>query len=171
MSQKPKLTDQGEIMHRQAGFSLLEVMIAGVVTALGLAGTAALLLTSLAQTSAAQDRTMAGMLARHGADLLRLSATPAAVTAPTGPAPESCVSPGACSPAGFAAHNRRHWDRLVALHLPEGHGLICNDASPRDGSLDAPACDGSGPLVIKLFWTDTGATPPAQRLTLAVPGL
>lgn len=158
-------------MRRQAGFSLLEVMIAGVVTALGLAGTAALLTFSLAQTSAARDVTIAGQLARQLSETIRL--TPAAEDSYFGPpaaSPPACEGAANCTPAEFAAASLARWAARVTRTLPGGSGLACRDATPEDGTAAAPACDGAGPLVVKLFWTDPGADSLPRRFALQVPG-
>jgi hypothetical protein len=118
-------------------------MIAGLVSALGLAGTAALLLISMAQTSAARDRTIAEGLATNLSESIQLS-------------------------PGDWDTEYDGWRDQVAQSLPGGAGLACRDATPGDGTPGNPACDKTGPLVIKLFWDDL-ANQSDMRHVLVVP--
>lgn len=158
-------------MEGQRGFSLLEVMVAGVVTALGLSGVAALLLASTASTSAAHLDTRAAMLARHLHATVALSPDAAGTFLATPPvtAPD-CARDDACPPADFAAYNYRQWRLAVATELPGGIGLVCRDASPGDGTGADPACDGDGPITVKIFWRDPGSQEfGAHRLWMSAP--
>jgi len=157
-------------MWANRGFSLLEVMVAGVVTALGLSGVAALLLAGTAGTSAAHLDTRAAMLARHLSATIALS--PAAATAflaDPPPVTTDCAQDNPCTAEQFAAYNLRQWRLAVAEQLPDGRGLVCRDATPDDGSWAEPACDGVGPLAVKVFWREPGSPDsPADRLSMAI---
>lgn len=142
-------------MRREAGFSLLEVMVAGAVTATGLAGIAALLLQSMVSTSRNLERSDADRLAQELAALMEM--TPAAVDVFLVPPPLSarqCDGASDCTPAEFATGAYKRWQVAVASTLPAGEATICEDSSPEDGSPEATECDGEGPVVIKLFWAD-----------------
>ena len=143
--------------HRQQGFSLLEVMIAGLVSALGLAGTAALLLFSLAQTSAARDRTVAARMTADLAEIMLIA-----------PAAWQDASHPSELGAGFASHELAAWQLRINATLPGGQGLVCRDGTPFDGSPALPACDDAGAWVVKVFWkrSDNGLW---RRSVLAVP--
>lgn len=138
----------------ERGFSLIEVMVAGAVTATGLAGVTALLMSSVINTSVAEQRTIAALQARQLADMMALTpqamltylADPPAITA-------DCAA-ATCDVVQFAEYNQRIWRIAVATYLPGGRGLVCRDATPDDGTLAEPGCDGTGPMVIKLFWND-----------------
>jgi type IV pilus assembly protein PilV len=151
-------------MHQHKGFSLIEVMAAGVVASLGLSGVAALLITSVSSTSEAEHRTVAQLLASQLAELVLLN--PQADTVWLAPAPGSAPGCGAgsnCSAEQFAARNYLDWQLQLALVLPQGTGLVCRDSQPQDGDAGSAACDGVGTRVIKLFWA---APEGAQRLVL-----
>ncbi len=158
-------------MRTQRGFSLLEILVAATVTALGLAGVTALLLTSTVGTAASHQKTQAAMLARQLAGMAALTPDQTGVflrdpqTTTT-----DCTGMAACSTEQFAAYNHRQWVVGVASLLRDGHGLVCRDASPDDGSIVEPACDGAGPLTAKIFWTGSGGGEyEAQRLSVVMP--
>jgi len=141
-------------MRSQGGFSLLEVMVAGVVASLGLSGLAALLIASVSGTTQAEHHTVALLLATELAELMSISPDDPGVwlAEPPESAPECGLASG-CTAAQFAARNYLDWRLRTALDLPQGAGLACRDSSPDDGDAALPACDGAGSLVVKLFWT------------------
>jgi type IV pilus assembly protein PilV len=143
-------------MRTQSGFSLLEVLVAGAILAVGLAGIAALLLRSIAATQWAESRTTASFLADSLAAWMRVSPDQEATFAGTPPAPEGprCMAPGSCPPGQFARDALAWWQADVAASLPGGSGLVCRDGTPRDGTAGSPQCDGAGMLVIKIFWQE-----------------
>ncbi len=155
-------------MHNQGGFSLLEVLVAGLVSALGLAGTAAMLAFSLAQTSAARDRTTAGMLAGEMAEIIRLA--PSGRQAFVADQPQVTCQPGDnCAAGDFAATEALNWRRQVAAQLSGGRGIVCLDTTPHDGDAARPGCEGVGPMVIKVFWIDAGRNQTGRRLVRVAP--
>jgi len=157
--------------HRQAGFSLLEVMVAGVIMSSGLAGIAALLLSAVAGTSASADRSHAVMLADNMINLVGLSPDdPGAFLQPPGIPAMDCNFASGCSSAQFASHGLRAWQAQVASYLPGGQGTVCRDNTPHDGSRVADQCDGSGPIYIKIFWEPRPGSADSQpRLVQRVP--
>lgn len=151
-------------MHRQGGFSLLEVMVAGVVASLGLSGLAALLIASVSGTAQAEHRTVAQLLAGQLAEFILLSETADEVWLNGPPVSAPACGPGSnCTALQFAARNYLDWQLRAGLDLPGGSGLTCRDGSPQDGSAALPACDGAGPWVVKVFWQAVDAE---QRLVL-----
>ena len=129
-------------MRYQGGFSLLEVMIAATVLSVGFSGLSLLSLQGIAATMAARQHSEAVLLASEIGVLMRLS------------------------PAGFSQW-QAGWEQRVAASLPNGVAQVCLDGTPDDGSMAAPACDGNGPTVVKLFWREAGSG--EQRLSW-VPG-
>jgi type IV pilus assembly protein PilV len=151
-------------MHAQRGFSLLETMIAGAVASLGLSGVAALLIASVSGTAGSGYRTQALDLAIQMAETMRLAPAQESVYLAPPPVVAPPCGPGdGCDTAQFAASNSHGWHLRVGLSLPTGVGMICRDATPDDGGADAPACDGIGEVVVKLFWVEPDGE---QRLVL-----
>lgn len=144
----------------QRGFSLMEVMVAGVITSAGLAGIAGLLLTSVLHTGDAGEQLTASLLtAKLAANIsMARAAGPAWLAEPPAIAPD-CAAPAGCDPASFAAHSLRRWQTDLTASLPGSQGLVCRDSTPVDGTPSAPACDGQGAFAIKLFWHDAQGEP------------
>ena len=157
--------------HRQRGFSLLEVMVAGIIMSSGLAGVAALMLTAVVGTSDVADRTTASFLADSLASLVEISPSQAAVFLQSAPADIlACNQTRPCSAAEFAGSNYRSWQQEVIRHFPGGTGTVCFDATPDDGTAADHQCDGNGSLHIKIFWRQrTGSDGLDSRVARALP--
>lgn len=140
---------------RQAnsGFSLLEVLVATTVFALGLAGIAALLLTSISGSAQARREGIAAMAAASLAEQIRLN--PLAVDRYLDPPvniSKICNGESPCTPAQQADYDFRLWRLDLADRIRNAGGLVCRDETPQDGVEGNGHCDGAGPLVIKIFW-------------------
>lgn len=135
------------------GFSLLEVLIATTVFALGLAGFAALLLTSIAGSQQARREGIAAMAAASLAEQIRLN--PLAISRYLDP-PDNisriCNGESPCTPEQQADYDFRLWQLELADRIRNARGLVCRDETPQDGVEGNGHCDGAGPLVIKIFW-------------------
>jgi type IV pilus assembly protein PilV len=137
---------------RDQGFTLIEVLIALVVLAIGMLGIAALYIEGLRASRSALVRSEAVVLASNMAD--RIRANPEAGAAYGQPAANNpnanCVAGGAgCSPAQMAAHDLRVWLDAIAAQLPEGSGTVeFEDVSPNDG---IPAA-----FDVTVTWTEAG---------------
>jgi len=136
-----------------SGFSLLEVLIATTVFSVGLAGLATLLLTSINGSAQARQEGLAAMAAANLAEQIRLN--PVALNHYLNP-PETisriCMGGDNCSPEEQADYDFRLWQIELADAIKSARGLVCSDATPRDGVAGDDRCDGAGPLVIKIFW-------------------
>lgn len=137
--------------NRQTGFSLLEVLIAIVITSIGLLGLAAMQATGLRNNHSAYHRSQATVLAYDIADRMRSNAssmgsytTPVAVDEAEvvealveGEAvveeetPEvdlsGCKSTSGCSAALLAQNDLAEWNADLAAYLPLGTGAIAFD--------------------------------------------
>jgi len=149
---------------RQSGFSLLEVLIAIVITSIGLLGLAAMQATGLRNNHSAYHRSQATVLAYDIADRMRSNAssmgsyvTPVAVvTPPDGADPDvdtpvidlsGCASTSGCSADLLAQSDLAQWNTDLAAALPGGTGAIAlaggiftisvNWDDNRDGLVDA----------------------------------
>ncbi len=153
------------------GFSLLEVLIASSVFSVGLAGVAALLLTSINQSAQARREGLATMAAASLAEQIRLN--PVALNHylnPTDTLSKICLGIGNCLPGQQADYDFRLWQIELAEAIKSARGLVCHDATPMDGDAGDDRCDGAGPLVIKIFWTGPNRAEQIayHRLTLEV---
>ncbi|MBP6903182.1 MAG: type IV pilus modification protein PilV [Burkholderiaceae bacterium] len=152
------------------GIVLIEAMIAVLLLSMAALGYAAMQMRGLSGNAGAMWRSKATLLANDMADRLRANRSgvlagnyndrSGAATAP------SCGSTSNCTPANMAALDHAQWNATIARELPGGSGAVCRDASPDDGTAEAPACDGQGDVfAVKLFWRERGE---AARLSMAV---
>ena len=155
-----------------SGFSLIEVLIASTIFSLGLAGFSALLLTSIISSAEARREGIASIAAANLAEQLRLN--PVALDRYVNP-PEYvsriCNGEVHCTPGQQADYDFRLWQLDLADSIRNARGLICRDGTPADGVDGDGHCDGTGPLVIKIFWHGQGAENGAtkqHRYTLEV---
>jgi type IV pilus assembly protein PilV len=105
------------------GFSLVEVLVALVVLAVGMLGVASLFATSMHAGSGAIARMQAVSLAGDLADRIRANrrAGTAYMNAGTG-ANNNCIGPGSvsCTPDQMAANDIYVWQRQLAQAFPGG---------------------------------------------------
>jgi type IV pilus modification protein PilV len=136
-----------------SGFSLLEVLIATTVFSLGLAGFAALLLTSMTGSAQARREGIAAIAAANLSEQIRMN--PGALNRYLNP-PDTlsiiCAGDSQCSPEQQADYDFRLWQLELADSIQNARGLVCRDGTPRDGVEGNSHCDGTGPVVIKIFW-------------------
>lgn len=137
------------IQNRNQGFTLIEVMVAALVLAIGVLGLATTMLLGLKSDQSAYFRSQASAIAYDMADRIRLNRTAATSgtynnldttgTIPSDPACQS--SAGGCSSAQQAVMDVREWagnfvkvDSSItnfAPKLPNGRGVITRDAANR----------------------------------------
>ncbi len=140
-----------------AGFSLLEVLVATTVFSLGLAGFAALLLNSIIGSTQARREGIAAIAAASLSEQIRLN--PVALGRyldPPQDISEFCAGENLCTPEQQADYDFRLWQLELADSIQNARGLVCRDETPQDGVEGDDLCDGTGPLVIKIFWNGQG---------------
>jgi type IV pilus assembly protein PilV len=159
-------------MKANAGFTLIEVLIAMVVLAIGLLGLAALQTTSLRNNQSAYFRSQATQLAYDIADRVRINTNSSDPTTydnynnKTGTA-DDCVT-NTCTPAEMAGYDLSQWNAQLALQLPSGVGFICIDSTPDDGASTAGNCDSTGSAyAVKIFWDDGREGQANQMFTMS----
>jgi len=156
-----------------AGFSLLEVLIASTVFSVGLAGLAALLLTSIGGSADARREGIAVIAAASLATQIRVSRTALGrFLNPPEIVSRICTNGDQCTPEQQADYNFKLWQLELADSIRDARGIVCYDSTFEDGNREDSGCDGSGALGIKIFWDGPGdeANPIAspRRFVLAV---
>jgi type IV pilus assembly protein PilV len=108
-------------MNNIRGFSLVELMVAILVVAIGLLGLAGLQVTGLSSNHNAYLGTQATLLAQDMADRMRANAQGLASYTGTA-ASSSCGT--SCTPAQMAGNDLVQWNQTLAAQLPGGTGAI-----------------------------------------------
>ena len=136
---------------RSGGFSLLEVLIAVLVLAVGLLGIASLQLASHSFTESSMHRSQASTLAREMFERMRVNPAETKAgsyditTLPT--LSTDCEqAEGDCTPAELRQHDLRVWSERIATLLPGA-----------DASITTSANNGVDPVVVQitLQWNDS----------------
>jgi type IV pilus assembly protein PilV len=150
-------------MKANAGFTLIEVLIAVVILAGGLLGLAALQSAVIRNNQSAYFRSQATQLAYDIID--RMRSNQAGVTAGNynnGAANNSDCVANACTPAQMVGYDLAQWNaELTSIQngLPNSSGIVCLDSTPLDvpglPGTAAADCDGIGSnYAIKIWWDD-----------------
>lgn len=156
---------------KNAGFTLLEVLIAVVIFSIGLLGLAGLQGMGLKLTNDSMNRTVATLLANDMIDRMRANVAAATVTtlntAYNNPGKNYTANPtcygklangtadtsAQCTPTQMAQNDfadwygqlygaaASGWNGAIPAALPSGDGVVCIDSTPNDGTPSAPACD------------------------------
>ena len=162
-------------MQRCAGFTLLEVLVAMFVLAVGVLGAAGTQATSarlrqqaalesdavaLASSLAARMRVNPAQMALPDASNPYLQLDYDAAAGPPLAPPIQCFGTAACNAAQLAQFDVHELARGVHDAFPDGRILVCRDA----GSAAPPgwtcAAAGNAPVVVKIGWRKgTAATP------------
>ncbi len=118
------------IKYQQAGFTLVESMVALVVLAVGMLGVAALYIEGLRAERTSVLHTTAVNMAADIADRIRSNRTAGAAYAAAA-ANNNCVNGVAdCAPAALAADDMFVWQQDLVARLPGGTGNIVVAAGP-----------------------------------------
>ena len=117
----------------QSGFSLFEVLIAIVITAIGLLGLAVLQTTGLRNNQTAYHGSQAAVLAYDMSDRMRanpesinnyLSSYMTLAQATAAGVQEGCGTSGGCTTAQMAQNDLLEWNAAITEALPQGTGAI-----------------------------------------------
>jgi type IV pilus assembly protein PilV len=171
------------------GFTLIEVLVAVFVLAVGILGAVA------AQTAALRTRQGSALMSsgvqlasslaermRANADQMRApdASNPylqlrydAAAGAPAAP-PAACQAGAPCASAELAAFDLADVQQALYGAFPGGRGAVCRDAAIWDaarGALSWECAGGAGaPIVIKLGWRVPGVAEAAPLVAIALAG-
>ena len=149
---------------RARGFTLLEILIAVVVLALGIIGGVALQLAALRARHQAVLLSQATQLATGLAERMRANPSQAdiyltldydAFAAPSPAAPAAlCYAGAACAADQMAQSDLYDVKSQLPSQLPSGRVVICRDAGLWSGGKLRWACSGgvAAPVVIKIGW-------------------
>lgn len=155
---------------RQAGFTLVEVLVAIIVLSFGLLGMVGLQAASLQANRDARLQSVAIGLAKELAEMMRGNKDVALLAANnpylgsfasplTSPAPSYCLAAGSScpTPTDTAKAELTEWLSRVDSELPGARVVICNDSAPFDGGgLPQWACTSAGAadvVVVKIGWS------------------
>ncbi len=138
--------------HTQEGFSLVEVMVAMVIFAIGLLGVAALMASNMSYTTSSQYRTQATFMAYDILDRMRVNPDEAiqnntySIGIGTNPGAASCYNV-ACTPSQIAQADLTEWKDALNTLLPGG-----------DGSVTRVVAGGSTLFRVEVVWDESQAT-------------
>jgi type IV pilus assembly protein PilV len=145
-------------MNKMTGFSLVELLVAVLILAIGLTGLAALQIAGIRGNQTAYYRSVATQLAYDIAD--RMRSNPVGVTglfynSGTSGSDNTQCETSTCTPAQLAGYDLRRWNDELAARLPSGKGIVCLDSTPEIGSSSSAVCDGAGKAyAVKIWWDD-----------------
>ena len=119
-----------QVLSRQRGVSLIEVMMSVLIFSIGLIGLAGLMVMSTRSNHSAYLRTQVTFLASNMAD--RMSANPKGVWGgnynsaayPVAAASAGCDAGSACNSADLAIHDQRLWSDQLRTFLPNATATI-----------------------------------------------
>lgn len=132
--------------HRSRGFSMVEVLVSIVISAVGLLGFAKLQAAALSNTQTARTRSLVAMQAASLAAAMNANraywgsaAAPARVTMragtvsdPDGVLSATAACGGGCSPAQLAADDLQSWARTAQTQFPDHEAAVaCTTAALR----------------------------------------
>lgn len=148
---------------RTRGFTLLEILIAVLVLALGITGGVALQLAAMRTRHQAALLSQATQTATALAERMRANPTQAdiyltlnydALAEPTPAVPAMLCTGAACTADQLALSDLYELKLLVRNHLPAGRALVCRDADLWSGGKLRWSCSGGAmaPLVVKVGW-------------------
>jgi len=159
--------------HPHAGFTLVEVLVSIVVLSFGLLGMVGLQAASLQANRDARLQSVASLLARDLAEMIRGNKDVANLTtgnpyqgsfsSPMAAAnPNYCLSvgkPACATPAESAQAEITEWLARADAELPGARVVVCADSAPFDANglpqwaCTAPASTSSNLMAIKIGWT------------------
>ena len=156
MSPTLNVGTSGMRRRREAGFTMVEVLVALVVLAIGLLGIAALYLNSLQSGRTAIYRTQAVNLAADLADRIRANRTAqnayATAFADAEAEVAGCYTTFGCIDSDLASTDLARWKATLAQLLPNGAGQVAFTAPVGAGE---PAT-----YVITVRWVEAGEAAP-----------
>jgi type IV pilus assembly protein PilV len=174
---------------RVKGFTLLEVLVAMFVLALGVVGVAGTQVTAARLRQQAALESEAVQLAASLGARMRVNGAQMALPDASNPylqfeydaldgepvaPPVQCFGAVACDPAQLAAFDLYEAARIVRGAFPGGRIAVCRDGGGWNAALQAFewTCSGGAgaPVVVKLGWRTPGASAAAPFVVLVAAG-
>lgn len=158
--------------HRQIGFTLIEVLIAVVVIAIGLLGLAGLQATGISNSHISSLRSMAAIHTENMAELMRaniegVNDNAYATLDYSGIDPDAAPDPTCRAPADLCIADEQaqadafHWIRAIDRDLPAPAGagivrgrVVCHDRDAADAAPDADICTDGSSHTITVSWRE-----------------
>jgi type IV pilus assembly protein PilV len=144
---------------RQRGSTMIEVMVAILVLALGMMGMLGMFINSLKISGGAIYRNTATQHAYMMADIIRANQVNLqSYFAPTATATANCFTSTGCTSAQMPNTEYKVWETQLSKLLPAGQGIVCRDnAAARSMSSMATylTCSGTGQVVVKVCWDES----------------
>jgi type IV pilus assembly protein PilV len=116
------------LKHTQQGLTLIEVLIAMLILAVGLLGMASLQVRAVQDTSNSSFRSVAIYYANDMADRIRSNPAGEAGNLYTsvngGSEQTACLTTTGCNSSAMATHDKWEWQRNIAAALPAGTGAL-----------------------------------------------
>lgn len=147
------------LFHRpwHGGFSLVELTVAVAIFSMGIGSFSLLLLLALQGTLESRLQSVAVSQVRSLTESVEMLPAVAG-NFPQAPSSPACLQGSVCTPVQMAAATLQQWQAQLAREIPGGRGTVCRDSTPSDGSVRDARCDGAGDRVVKVFWTEPGAS-------------
>ena len=157
---------------KNAGFSMIEVLVSIVILAIGILGAAGLQLASLRSNQFTMQSSIATQLARDYEEITQMLRAANISTSegtnafsavdtntPSSTPVTDCKGTSVtCTPDELTAYMLKDWRKRVENDLPGGRAVVCRDSTPKDTSgtgtgLYHWSCDNAGDmLMIKIGW-------------------
>ena len=131
---------------RQAGFSLLEVLITMLIVSFGLLGIAGIVITSLKNTQGSYARSQASLLANDIIDRMRANRT----VAEAAPSPYNLALTVDPAGTGVVADDLTQWRSALAAGIAAGTGSVSVDAASKK-------------VTVTVQWNDSHASADAAK--------
>ncbi len=136
---------------RQAGYSLVEIMVTMIVMGIGLLGIAGLIVTNLKNNQGSYSRSQASVLVNDIVDRMRANR----VTAEADPSPYTLAIDATPDPdSGVAGADLDEWRKAVEASLPAGRSAVAFDAATSN-------------VTVTLEWSDARGSSDGRTVGLA----
>lgn len=160
----------------EAGFTMVEVLVAVLLLGVGLVGALAMQAHAMRTRQESALQTEALQAAATLADRIRANAAQSssylgfefdAASAPDAATPPAACSNAPCDAVALAQRELEEFRLQLAASLPSGRAIVCRDDSAAQGGALQWACSQSAdaPITIKVGWRGADAAP---RLALRV---